>query len=539
MRHALLWACLAACWARADTLDPSVSGLLTRTDLVTGQGPITDFRWLPDGRLVFVEKTGAVKLRSAAGAISTAYTFCVSTVSEQGLLGVEVDPDFGLGGNHRLFFYYSNCAADGGTDTDRQRVVSMDLDPVSSLLDPASERVLVRGLQGPANHDGGGLAIGPDRKLYIGVGDTGCNCSCAPGSATNLFATCLSASPAGNSGGNGKVLRVNLDGSIPSDNPLVGVAQVTACGATCTAAVDPAVTGPPRLDVWAWGFRNPFRLWTDPRTGTIWVGDVGEVSVEELDLLQRGKHFGWPFREGWSGQDGGVCDHWTPGAGRCVEPVYACRHDGYSDPQYAYDPGCTSITLGAIVDACSWPASLRGRMVFGDSTNGSLWSLPLNAARDAPAGPRADFGLIEGGVPVAFHAGPDGNLYIGVYGGRIVKLAATSPGACDGGTGAGGGGGSGGGGSGGGLGGGPGGGSGGGGSGGGGSAGGGGGLGGGPGGGAGGGAAGGGPAGGGGAAQGGPPASGCTCSTVVGQPVLLVLVGSALRRRRRAAERGY
>src|SRR5207244_3667210 len=127
--------------------------------------------------------------------------------------------------NGRLFFYYSASDAIGGVDDDRNRAVSITLKG-DGTLDKASEKVLVRGLEGRANHDGGALAIGPDGKLYIGDGDSGCNSGQAtepPYTPTNFFATCLSHN------GNGKIMRVNLDGSIPSDNPLVGKSNVTQC----------------------------------------------------------------------------------------------------------------------------------------------------------------------------------------------------------------------------------------------------------------------------------------------------------------------
>src|SRR5436190_18702965 len=94
------------------------------------------------------------------------------------------------------------------------------------------ETILVRGLRGPANHDGGALAVGIDGKLYIGDGDTGCNCSCGPGLNTqNMLGTCPT-------NGQGKIMRVNLDGTIPADNPLVG-AQATRCeNTTCVTYVN-------------------------------------------------------------------------------------------------------------------------------------------------------------------------------------------------------------------------------------------------------------------------------------------------------------
>src|SRR4029453_8379703 len=265
----LLLALLSAVPARADSLSldgtpsPAASLPLEET-FVTVTGPITDFRWLPDERLVIVTKTGDVLVRPAAGgALVTAGGFSVDVESEKGLLGVAVHPSFGSNG--QLFFYYSASDAAGGTDADRQRVVMRTLG-ADNLLS-ARETVLLAGLRGPANHDGGALDIGPDGLLYVGVGDTGCNSGTVPEppyTPTNFYGTCLADDPQQHGGGNGKILRIGLDGSIPQTNPLVAATNVTACGASCGVPISTGMIGVPRGELFSWGFRNPFRLWSHP-----------------------------------------------------------------------------------------------------------------------------------------------------------------------------------------------------------------------------------------------------------------------------------
>src|SRR5262245_65077457 len=269
--------------ARADALSttgqPSPAAIFTLEErFVSGTGQTTDFRWLPDGRLVVINKSGGVLVRPATGGpLVSAGSFDVDTGSEKGLLGVAVHPDFAT--NVQLFFYYSAAASAGGTDDDRHRVVMRTLGS-DSRLSPG-ETVLLRGLRGPANHDGGALDIGPDRLLYVGVGDTGCNSGQVPEppyTPTNFYATCLADFPQTNGGGNGKILSIGLDGGIPATNPLVGATGVTACGTSCAAPISDGMLGTARAEIFAWGFRNPFRLWVDPLTGRVWVGDVGEIS---------------------------------------------------------------------------------------------------------------------------------------------------------------------------------------------------------------------------------------------------------------------
>ena len=407
----------------ADTfdLDPS---------FVTGVSQLTDFRWLPDGRMVLVAKSGEVWLRPAGGgAVVAAGSFAVDENSEKGLLGVAVDPQFAT--NARLYFYYS---AASGTSANKHRVVVRTLG-AGGMLD-AGETVLLDHLRGPANHDGGALDVGPDGLLYVGVGDTGCNSGAPPGTVTNYYGTCLADDPSNNGGGNGKILRIGLDGSIPADNPLVGATEVTACGASCGTPISPGLLGAPRPEIWAWGFRNPFRIWVDPQTGRLWVGDVGEISYEEVTIAVAGRHHGWPWREADRGFPVTKCHDVRVGTGPgdvpifdqdCVDPVYRCRHDSVNDP--GVDGGCTAITGGQIVDSCDWPPEFRGRYFFADSSQDVLWTVQPNATRDGIVGGRADFATLDG-APVAIHTANDGTLDVATLSGRIVRIAPKSPVVC-------------------------------------------------------------------------------------------------------------
>jgi glucose/arabinose dehydrogenase len=289
---------------------------------------ITNIRFLPDGRMLIAEKTGNLKLRQADGTLKTILTLKVTTTSEQGLIGLAVQPDFAT--SRRIVVYWTRANDVGGSDQNRINVSSFVMQ-ADDMVDMASEKILVKDITAPANHDGGGLSFGPDGLLYIGVGDNGCNESIPTGRLhQNLRATSFNYA-------NGKVLRVAVDGTVPTTNPWVNVTgPISGVGApyTCTTSragtTVPTTTDPIRKDIYAAGFRNPFRLWVDPKTSYVWVGDVGEVTYEEVDIVTKGgQHFGWPFLEGQ--EDGGQgpwtvakCAELTPSPGNCVPPAHVC-----------------------------------------------------------------------------------------------------------------------------------------------------------------------------------------------------------------------
>jgi glucose/arabinose dehydrogenase len=277
---------------------------------------------------------------------------------------------------------------------------------------------------------GGGLAIDQSGRLLIGVGDTGCRAhqrAEPPYAPTNFFATCLT-------NGNGKILRNNLDGTIPQDNPLIPYDAVTTCGDQC--GVDPFALpkSPPRKDIWVWGVRNPWRLWVDPETGRTWTADVGDISNEEIDIIPKegGRHYGWPWREGGAGHAKAECQKVTPDRGDCAEPAYYCRHD---DVPGEADAGCKSINGGFIMDDCRWPDQFRGRYYFADNANGRIWSLQPTPGRDAVVkGSRRDVGQADGFV-VDMDPGPDGAMYLAVMrippdDSKVIRIAPKSPRLC-------------------------------------------------------------------------------------------------------------
>ena len=376
--------------AALAALAPGFVGKVTLdSSFVTGAAGATDVAFAADGRALITTKTGAIVVRHVDGSTaSIAYPFggTLDTASEKGLLGVVADPQ--VASNGTFYFYVSN-----GTGTDKHRVYRAVLAAASDTLtvDPVpvigASRGLGPGLEGPANHDGGALSIAGG-KLYVGVGDTGSNAS----PPVNKYGSCLNK-------GNGKVLRVNLDGTIPTDNPLVGLASVSACTAPTSAWSSAA----PDPRVFAWGLRNPWRVWVDPQTSLLWIGDVGESQQEEISIGGGNQHYGYPFVEGamvWGNVDGMNCNTLTPSRA-CTPPAFS----------YSHAVG-QAITGGQIVEGCGWSKVLGGASyVFGDSSANWVRVLPVNGARNAFTS-SSPVDLASGSSPVALRMGPGPSLYM-------------------------------------------------------------------------------------------------------------------------------
>ncbi len=382
--------------ARAALVDPYDDLVTADTAYLTGVSEATDIAFAEDGRALVTRKTGQIVIRHTDGSVVTVsnpFGGTVDTESEKGLLGVVADPRPGNG----FFFFVSN----GSTDADKHRVYRAVLTDSDGFTDIetiiAASRMLGPGLEGPANHDGGGLSIAGD-MLYVSVGDTGANHS----PPTNRTASCLNK-------GNGKILRVNLDGTIPKSNPLVGETAVTSCPSPTGAWG----TGAPDERIFAWGFRNPFRIFADPSTDLVWVGDVGEVTREEVSIVAAGEHGGYPFEEGttvWGDVGGMNCVDMSPSVG-CSPPAY----------DYAHGTGAAVIG-GLIVEGCGWGDIFGGpRYLFADSELGFIRTLRVNATHTGLVASTAiDFATYPSTTPVAFRMGRDHSLYAVMYGAGAV-----------------------------------------------------------------------------------------------------------------------
>ncbi|MBB3220999.1 PQQ-dependent sugar dehydrogenase [Pseudoduganella umbonata] len=310
---------------------------------------------------------------------------------ERGLLGLAFHPDYASNGRFYLFTSepvqgqadFSTLPA--GTAPVNHSVVSewrvANPGSANPVVDPASVRVLMRIDKPQGNHNGGALAFGPDRMLYISLGDGGAGDDQGTGHAPEGNAQSLAP-------GNvlGKILRIDPLGSnaangaygIPADNPFVN-----RDGAD---------------EIFAYGLRNPFRMGFDAE-GTLWAGDVGQGAIEEVNHIVSGGNYGWRVKEGSflfdaNGTSGGFVYQASPGApAGLIDPVAEYDHaDGAGQPTLR-----RAVIGGYVYDGKAIP-QLRGQYVFadyvGDDGTGKLLTLGVrNQVEQLLAPPRDPLGI--------------------------------------------------------------------------------------------------------------------------------------------------
>ncbi len=320
------------------------------------------------GRLrVFTNKPDAAALGTALDLSGVAYTD-----GDVGLLAVAFPPDFVSSG-----VVYAVYDAAGGPLGHRSRVSRFFSADGGETFDPGTEEVLLEVDQNDFIHSIADAAFGPDGYLYVGLGDGGPQ-SDPFGRGQDPFEL------------RGKILRLDVSGpgayTIPADNPFLD--------------------GSAREEIWASGFRNPWRMGFDRQTGDLWVGDVGYGGFEEVDVVVRGGNHGWAVKEGFECLGAPPCD--VPGG---IDPVHA----------YAHGPGAAVIG-GRVYRGTAVPA-LAGRYVFADYPTGQVWMLPPGTAGGA-----AEPVVSSGVSPVAFAEDAEGELYLVDHAaGGIYRFAPETP----------------------------------------------------------------------------------------------------------------
>jgi glucose/arabinose dehydrogenase len=349
-------------WWKAEPARSATTVPQGFTDRVVAQlNKPTSMAVAPDGRLFVTQKAtnnvGKVRVIKNGQLLSKPFLkLDTDTSYDRGALGITLDPNFST--NHYIYVFYtatsptvhnrvSRFTANGDVAVAGSEKVLLDLPTVGTA----------------EGHYGGALRFGPDGKLYVGVGDDS-----TPADAQSLGTV------------NGKILRINPDGTIPSDDPFYG-----------------STSGNNRA-IYALGLRQPYSL--DVLSGTtpkMYINDVGENSWEEIDQAAPGANYGWPTYEG-------AVTSPDPALQNYQNPVFAYTHGTTADT------GC-AITGGAFYDPATarFPAQYQGDYFYSDYCSGWIRSL------DTATGASSAFasGIVK---PVDLEMGDNGSLYYLAYG---------------------------------------------------------------------------------------------------------------------------
>ena len=311
------------------TVNVANSGVFQNEILATQFTLPTSFAFLPDGRMLVAQMPGTVKVLPPPYTTPDATPFLtlsnispVNTVNGDinGLMNIVVDPNFAT--NHYFYVNYTSGSPY------RNRISRFTANAAVNGTVPGSELILYQDTTtAGADHHGGAIMFGNDGKLYLTTGDE----VNVPSDAQNL------------SSGHGKVLRLNPDGTVPTDNPFYDG------------------SGPNFDAIWAYGLRNPFRAFYDSPTGRMFIGDVGgnvwSTATEHIDLGAAGANYGWPNCES-----------------NCASPPYT---NGIYN--YAHNGLEAAVVAGFIYRGSQFPSSYQGSFFFGDYAQNWIKRATLDA----------------------------------------------------------------------------------------------------------------------------------------------------------------
>jgi uncharacterized protein (TIGR03437 family) len=300
------------------------------SQIVSGVSAPTDIAHAGDGsgRIFVVQQNGIVRIVRDGSLVAQPFLDITSRTQgggERGLLGIAFPPGFA----EKQRFYVNYTDLQGATVIAMYRV-----SPNRDVADAGSEQIVLRIAQPASNHNGGQLLFGPDGYMYIGMGDGG-GAGDPQNNAQNPQ-TLL-----------GKMLRIDVESdpgrfSAPPSNPFFN-------------------SGATRPEIWALGLRNPWRFSFDRATGGLWIADVGQNRLEEINFQPAsssgGENYGWNIMEGT----------------QCFQPN--CQTQGLVRPiaEYGRADGC-SVTGGYVYRGRSWPG-LRGTYLYGDYCTGRIWGI--------------------------------------------------------------------------------------------------------------------------------------------------------------------
>jgi glucose/arabinose dehydrogenase len=337
-----------------------------------------------DERLFVVEQPGVIRIVEPDGSVRPMPFLDIRSRvddggSEMGLLGLAFHPDYASNG-----FFYVNYTRDPGPGLDRTRIARFTVSANPDVANPLSEQVVMEFEQPFANHNGGDLHFGPDGLLYIGVGDGG-----------------DSGDPLDNAQHPGrllgKILRIDVDGVPgPGDGPDCDISGFANYRIPAGNAYTDGPGGAGCDEIFATGLRNPWRFSFDRLTGALWIGDVGQFSVEEIDYVAPGA--GGGLNLGWRCYEGSAPFDLTGCSLDYLFPVHEYTHAG----------GNCSVTGGVVYRGEAFPV-IAGQYFFSDFCHPSIRAL------SGPPGALTVREVLPAGVvaaPSAFGEDVSGELYL-------------------------------------------------------------------------------------------------------------------------------
>lgn len=357
--------CIAAAPAFAGiALETVITGLDNPVRLVAPDG---------DDRLFVVQRAGLIRIFDQDGTDRGVFldlTDETRMFNERGLLGLAFPPDYASTGR-----FYVSYTDDSLTDSTNSEIWRFQVSANPDVADPASGELLLTEFQPAPNHNGGHIEFGPDGMLYAALGDGG-GAGDAANNAQNVELLL------------GKMLRLDVSGvgapSIPPDNPFVDLA--------------------PHDEIWALGLRNPWCFSFDRLTGDLYIADVGQGLIEEIDIQPAasagGENYGWRLMEGTN----------------CFNPANNCNDGSLTLPvhEYGHASGRCSISGGYVYRGTAIPAE-QGAYFFADWCTGEVWSLRwtegggVSGVTERTAELTRDFTL--GSIP-SFGQDGHGELYV-------------------------------------------------------------------------------------------------------------------------------
>ncbi len=377
MRYSLLLA-LGAFLGLSDGSRPSVAPARIRLEQIGDdfRSPVYVTSPPGDSRLFVVEQAGRIRIVKNGQTLPEPFLDIASSVrsgGERGLLSMAFHPDYRANG----WFFVNYTDRNGDTHVERFKVTANP-----DVADPLSFRLILKVDQPYANHNGGLVMFGPDGMLYIGMGDGG-NGGDPRGNGQNSHALL------------GKMLRINVSRAepytIPVGNPFAD-----------------GKDGAP--EVWATGLRNPWRFAFDRGAGTLYIADVGQDRMEEVDVApatRAGINYGWNIMEG----------------DNCYR-LSSCNRDNLEMPvlTYSHTEGVCSVIGGFVYRGRRVP-QITGHYFYSDYCRSWLRSFRY---RDGVAGDRRTWDIDDIGHVVSFGEDSSGEMYIVAENGKIFRIAGVS-----------------------------------------------------------------------------------------------------------------